>query len=80
MLKKIIEQYPDQIFLKIDGHDNAVIGVDGTTMRLCYSVKQIVKNLMKDMSKNDAIEFYDYNIADAYVGEKTPILITDYFL
>lgn len=79
MLKKIIEQYPEESFLKIDGHDNAVIGVDEKTMNLCYSVKQIIHNLMNDMSHIDAVEFYDFNIAGAYVGEKTPVLVYDYF-
>jgi hypothetical protein len=79
MLKEIIELYPEESFLKIDGHDNAIIGVDETTMKLCYSMKKIIHNLTEDMSEEEAIEFYDYNIAGAYMGEKTPTLVNDYF-
>ena len=79
MLDQIIESFPEETFLKIDGHDNAILGVDETTMKLCYSMKQIIHNLMNDMSHVEAVEFYDFNIAGAYMGEKTPTLINDYF-
>lgn len=78
MIDNIFEYYSNDQFLKIDGHDNALLGVDETTMRLCYSKKLIIENLMNDMSEDDAIEFYEFNINGAYVGEKTPILINDY--
>ncbi len=79
MLKEIIEQFSEESFLTIDGHDNAIIGVDENTMKLCYSMRQIIHNLMNDMSHVEALEFYDFNIAGAYMGEKTPILVNDYF-
>lgn len=79
MLDQIIEKYSEETFMKIDGHDNAIVGVDEASMKLCYSMKQIIHNLMNDMSHQEALEFYDFNIAGAYVGEKTPILINDYF-
>jgi hypothetical protein len=79
MLEKIFDSFPEESFLKIDGHDNAIIGVDEATMKLCYSMKQIIHNLMNDMSHEEAIEFYDFNIAGAYMGEKTPTLVNDYF-
>lgn len=47
MLEKILATFDDLKFLKADGHDNAVIGVEMSTMRLCYSKKVIIENLMK---------------------------------
>jgi hypothetical protein len=79
MLETILNAFDDDTFLKIDGHDSAVIGVDLKSMRLIYSTSQIIKNLMNDMSENDAVEFYEYNIACAHLGEMTPILCEDYF-
>lgn len=79
MLETILNAFDDDTFLKIDGHDSAVIGVDLKSMRLIYSTSQIIKNLMNDMSENDAVEFYEFNIACAYLGEMTPILCEDYF-
>lgn len=78
ILEKILDAFDDETFLKIDGHDNAVIGVDLKSMRLIYSVSQIIKNLMNDMSEEDAVEFYEYNIACAHLGDMTPILCEDY--
>lgn len=78
ILEKILEAFDDDTFLKIDGHDNAVIGVDLKSMRLIYSVSEIIKNLMNDMSEEDAVEFYEFNIACAHLGDMTPILCEDY--
>lgn len=79
MLDKILEAFYDETFLKIDGHDNAVIGVDLKSMRLIYSVSKIIKNLENDMGEEDAVEFYEYNIACAHLGDLTPILCEDYY-
>jgi uncharacterized UPF0160 family protein len=79
MLETILNAFDDDTFLKIDGHDNAVIGVDLKSMRLIYSTSKIIKNLTNDMSENDAVEFYEYKIACAHLGDMTPILCEDYF-
>jgi hypothetical protein len=79
MLKRIIKEYPEEVFLKMDGHDNAVIGIDEKTLRLCYSMRKVIKNLKKDMNEEEALEYYYFNIEGAYVGKKTPILVCDYY-
>ena len=52
--------------LKVDGHDDAIIGVGESFNRqmvLVYSEQIIIKNLMKmDMSEEEAVEFYHFNI------------------
>ena len=72
-----MEQFPEEQFMIITDHDNAIIGFDVKTMVLVYSVNQILKNLQQHMTKDEAIEFFDYNISEAYVGEKTPLFIYD---
>ena len=79
MIDKIIEQYADETFLKADGFDEAIIGVDETTMRLIYSVKRCIEILMRDMSEEDAMEHFSFNVSGSYVGEKTPIWCSDNF-
>ena len=79
MINEIIEQYQDETFLKAEGFDEAIIGVDETTMRLIYSVKKCIEILMRDMSEEDAFEHFSYNVSGGYVGEKTPIWCCDYF-
>jgi hypothetical protein len=80
MINKIIEQYEDVSFLKADGFDEAIIGVDEITMRLIYSVQKCIEILIKDdMSEEDALEYFSYNVSGSYVGEKTIIWCSDNF-
>ncbi len=68
--------------LKIDGHDNAIIGPAmvwrdrGLCSALVYDAEQIRENLIKQgMTHEDAREFIEFNIEGAYVGEHTPVLV-----
>ena len=79
MINKIIEQYDDQTFLTADGFDEAIIGVEETTMRLIYSVSKCISILMKDMTEEDALDYFYFNVSGGYVGEKTPIWCSDDF-
>jgi hypothetical protein len=79
MIDSIIERYPDESFLKADGFDEALIGVDNKSMRLVYSVSKCIEILCRDMNEEDAIEYFDYNVSGAYMGEKTPIWCDDIF-
>lgn len=72
-LKETISQHnPEALFA--DGHDHAIMGY-ATDGRVIYSVDQIICGLMQrdGMTYEEAIEFFDFNIAGAYVGEYTPI-------
>lgn len=71
----VSELVPDA--LVADGYDSAIIGtacVRGTDV-VVYSRKKIVKTLMRSMSEEDAVEFFEFNIAHAYVGEATPVFV-----
>lgn len=79
MLQDIIDQYADEQILIADGFDEAVIGIDEREMRVVYSVRKCIEILTRDMSEEDAIEHFNYNVSGAYVGEKTPIWCYDIF-
>ena len=80
MLEIIIENYQDEEILKADGFDNAVIGIDTNSMRLIYSVQKCIEVLREEgMDEIDAVEYFEYNVLGAYVGEKTPIWCNDFF-
>jgi len=79
MIDKIKEEYPNEIFLKADGFDEAIIGVDENTMRLIYSVSRCIEILSEDMTEEDAIEYLNFNVINVFYGEKTPIWCFDYF-
>tara|TARA_S200002703_G_scaffold137311_1_gene127025 strand:- start:292 stop:513 length:222 start_codon:yes stop_codon:yes gene_type:complete len=65
--------------LKVDGFDKAIIGEEYFSGRLVYSAERMMKILMNrdGMSFEEALEFMEYNIIGAYVGEMTPIYISD---
>jgi hypothetical protein len=68
--ESIAESYPEALFA--DGHDHAILGYsqDG---RVIYSYNKIIEGLMDSMTHEEAVEYFDFNIGCAYVGEYTPI-------
>ena len=78
-IKAILDSFPDENFLKADGFDEAIIGVDDKSMRLIYSKSKCIEILAKDMGYEDAVDFYYFNVHGAYMGEKTPIWCEDEF-
>jgi hypothetical protein len=75
ILSKILDEYPDDGLITLEGFDDALIGV-WSEGRLVYSIDKIIEILMaQDMSEQEAIAFYEFNIECAYVGERTPICI-----
>ena len=75
--KEIAEQYPE--LLVADGFDKAIIGVSTSfnKMSVAYDTNKCIKILMSrdKMSREEAIEYFEYNVAGAYVGEHTPSFI-----
>ncbi len=79
-LQEILDNYEDESFLIADGFDDAIIGVEESSMRLIYSVKRSIEILMlEDMTYEEAIEHFNYNVSGGYVGGKTPIWCQDNF-
>jgi hypothetical protein len=81
MLEDILENFSDENFLVADGFNAAVIGFDACTSRLIYSISKCIDILREGdgMSYEDAIEYFDYNVLSAYMGENTPIWSEDRF-
>ena len=66
--------------LKMDGFDDAIVGeaIQAHNRFLVYDKSKILLLLQRDMSEEDAEEYFDYNIAGAYVGEGTPAIMVEY--
>jgi len=77
MKSKILEWFPEEEILIADGFDDDIIGIDEHSMRVIYSISKCLEILEEDMSEEDAVEFFEYNVLGAYVGEKTPIFCRD---
>ena len=76
-LEEILKALPNGSFLKADGLDDAVIGIEDGV--LVYSKDKCTEILMSrdGMLYDDAVEFLYFNTYGAYVGEKTPIFRYD---
>jgi hypothetical protein len=75
-LEQILELYPDNTFVIADGLDDAIIGVDDNNLKIVYDIDKVINILIiEGMSVDEAIEYYEYNIAGAYIGENTPSFI-----
>lgn len=63
-------------YLKADGFDLAIIGIDQINEKIIYD-KNIMINVLcnEGLSKIDAYEFLEYNVWNAYVGIYTPIYV-----
>lgn len=63
--------------LKADGFNDAVIGTCYNTGRIVYSIERMLQILIDrdGMSMEEAIEFFNFNIGGAYVGEMTPMYV-----
>ena len=60
MLQQILDNFPDEQFVILDGLDNAVIGVDQNAERLVYSINDIVDCFVEQgMEPDEAIEYYE---------------------
>ena len=75
--KEIAEQYPE--LLVADGFDKAIIGVSTSFNKksVAYDITKCINILIKrdKMSREEAIEYFEYNVAGAYVGDHTPTFI-----
>jgi hypothetical protein len=76
--EEFIDKYADYLeddnLLFADGFDDALVGLDMVNVKVIYDYNKMLDILVDDgMSIIDAIEHLDYNVINAYVGEKTPI-------
>ncbi len=70
---KLVKLDPELLFA--DGYDDCIIGM---TFRadvpvVIYSADRMIEKLAKDMSYEEAQEFFDFNIEGAYMGDRTPV-------
>jgi hypothetical protein len=75
-LKKLLEKIDPEL-LYADGFDDCILGMtfrDSTPVVL-YSSSRIIQSLSKDMPEEEAIEYFEFNINGAYVGERTPMYV-----
>ena len=63
----------------LDGFDDCIIGITeefGNGPRILYSKEKIINKLMEDMSEEESLEYFDFNIIGGYFGEQNPVFLT----
>lgn len=70
----------EEELLKVDGYDDCIEGIGYHIEHghiLVYSERKMLDKMVKEdgMTYDEAKEYFDFNIAGAYVGEKTPIFM-----
>ena len=76
--EEIVEMFPDEEFLFVDDMDEAILGISSKFL-VVYSETKIIDILKKDMTYLEAVEYFNFNIEGAYMGDKTPIYVYDDF-
>ena len=82
MLARILENFTEEEITLADGFDEAVIGIEISSMRLVYSVRMVIDIMMDrdGMDEQEAIDWYEYNMQSTWVGDTTPIWSEDRFI
>ena len=73
----VAEANEDMLFA--DGFDDALVGYierAGMPSIACYDKDRCIEILAKDMTHEEAVEYFYFNTAGAYVGENTPCFLT----
>jgi len=73
LLDKVTELDPE--IMLADGYDDCLVGLtlrDDQWVAL-YDATLIIEKLSQEMSDDEAIEFFEFNIMGAYVGPRTPV-------
>ena len=77
-IQKYLESI-DASAIKLDGFDDAVIGLaqSFSGFVIVYDQQKILDILQKDMTEEEAWEYYYYNIKGAYLDNDQPIFMID---
>lgn len=77
--EKLADAYGEDM-LFMDGYDDCIAGVVsrcGNPTIVCYDFDMVIKKLMAedDMTEEDAMEWYSYNMLGSGMGDMTPCFI-----
>ena len=78
---KEINEYAEEMEEEIiiyDEYEDAIIGLAdrfGMDTSVAYDYDKVIKILMEDMSYEEAVEYFDFNVIGGWVGDSTPVFI-----
>jgi hypothetical protein len=64
-----------------NGFEEAIVGVAercGQPALVVYDADKVLEILARDMTKSEAVEFFNFNVIGAWMGENTPLFLSKY--
>ena len=90
MIEKMIDEYglnflEEESVVQLEGLDDCICGIVerfGMDSVLLYDRNSMIEKMISQdgMEYEEAIEFFDFNIKGAWMGEGTPCFFTDSYL
>jgi len=75
-IDKLQDMFPEHEILQADGFDDAIIGLEPLSGKVIYDIEKMTMVLIDEgLTHEDAIEYLNFNVLNAYVGESTPFYI-----
>ena len=79
---EIVEQFGDEdlLFLEPPSFDSAIVGVSAQAPSrvsvVVYDREEVIDILMdEEMSREEAEEYFEFNISGVWMGDRTPIFL-----
>ena len=76
--EEITARLEEALFLEPASMDEAIIGVAerfGMDPVVCYDRTRVIDILARDMPREDAEEFFEFNTIGAWMGDATPVFV-----
>ena len=72
------EMLEEAIFLEPATFDEAILGIAerfGMEPVVCYDRTRCIDILARDMDREDAEEYFEFNTIGAWMGDRTPVFV-----
>jgi hypothetical protein len=79
LTEKVTEALDEEEIALADGFADAFLGIGrqfGKPIAV-YSRRKCIEVLMRDMDEEQAEEYFEFNLAGAWIGETTPIYLEE---
>jgi len=76
---KVADVLDEESIVLADGFADAFLGIGRQFSKpiAVYSRRKCIEVLMRDMDEEQAEEYFEFNLAGAWVGESTPIYLDE---
>jgi len=80
--EELVDYWGDEELLFLDpakDFDCGIVGVAeriGMELVVVYDRDKILEQLRKDLTPEEAVEYFEFNVLGSYLGEKTPVFLT----